>query len=87
MLHSSAERDFTPLVDMLVVFEPGSGSLLECENISINNDTILEDDEQFTVALTTLDSDVTVRPNTATVTIIDDDGIGFFRCRVHTVFH
>ncbi len=66
--------DFTPLMDLLVTFEPGAGSLLECENISITNDTILENDEQFLVALTTPDTDITIRPNIATVTIIDDDG-------------
>ncbi len=57
-----------------MTFEPGVGTLLECESISIINDTILEDSEQFSVTLTTLDVDVTIRPSTATVTIGDDDG-------------
>jgi len=50
-------------------------------NVSIENDAIPEDDEDFTARLTLLPADqarlrsrVTVRPDLATVTILDDDG-------------
>ena len=36
-------------------------------------DTILEDDEDFTLTLTTTDGSVNLAPDEATVTIIDDD--------------
>ena len=43
-------------------------------DITINNDTVLENDETFTVRLTSPDSDVVVESQDATVTISDDDG-------------
>jgi len=50
-------------------------------NVSIENDAITEDDEDFTARLTLLPADqaslrnrVTVQPDLATVTILDDDG-------------
>ena len=50
-------------------------------NVSIVNDAIPEDDEDFTARLTLLPADqarlrnrVTVQPDLATVTILDDDG-------------
>ena len=46
-------------------------------NVSIVNDMIPEDDEDFTASLTllpTVGSRVTVQPDLATVTIQDDDG-------------
>jgi len=49
--------------------------------VTIVNDAIPEDDEDFTVRLTLLSDDqarlrnrVTVQPDLATVTILDDDG-------------
>ncbi len=54
------------------MLEPGaSGS--ECEAIFINNDVILEDDEELSVFLTTSDPDITIWPNIATLSIVDDD--------------
>ena len=45
-----------------------------CSDISITPDDILEDDETFSVTLTTGDGDVTLEPDTSVVTITDDDG-------------
>ena len=41
--------------------------------ITINNDTLFEDDETFSVSLETDDQAVMLSPNTATVTIVDED--------------
>ena len=41
--------------------------------ITIINDTLLEDDETFSVSLETNDPAVILRPDTATVTIVDED--------------
>ena len=46
-----------------------------CVNIVIVNDAVLENDEAFTVRLSSLDEDVTVESQDATVIISDDDGI------------
>ena len=45
----------------------------QCSSISIDDDTILENDEAFSVQLSTLDPDVNLTPSTATVTIENDD--------------
>ena len=41
--------------------------------ITIGNDTLFEDDETFSVSLETDDSAVILRPDTATITIVDED--------------
>ena len=46
---------------------------LQCSSIPIVDDTILENDEVFSVQLSTLDPDVNLTPSTATVTIENDD--------------
>ena len=44
-----------------------------CRNVTTKGDTILEDDEEFTLTLTTTDGGVNLAPDRATVTIIDND--------------
>ena len=46
-------------------------------NIAIVNDTIVEEDETFSVQLTTIDTQIILSPQTGTATIIDDDGNSF----------
>ena len=41
--------------------------------ITINNDALLEDNETFSVSLETEDSAVMLMPDTATITIVDED--------------
>ena len=41
--------------------------------ITINNDTLFEDDETFSVSLETDDQAVILMPDTATITIVDED--------------
>ena len=75
-----APSDYDALTGFLL--GPFSNSVRQLSfNVSIVNDTIPEDDEDFTVRLTLLPADqarlrnrVTVRPDLATVTILDDDG-------------
>ena len=45
-----------------------------CNNVSIGNDVISEDPEDFLVELSTTDTRVDLTPNTARITIVDDDG-------------
>jgi len=45
-----------------------------CGDISITPDDIYEDDETFSVTLTTGDGDVTLEPDSGVVTITDEDG-------------
>ena len=42
--------------------------------VSVVNDTILENDEQFTVVLQTADQAVTLDPQSSDVIISDNDG-------------
>ena len=44
-------------------------------DIIVINDAVLENDEAFAVRLSSLDEDVTVESQDATVIISDDDGI------------
>ena len=56
-----------------IVFSPEITGL-QCQFFTITNDTILESDEMFVVALSTMDQDVILNPSTTSVTILDDDG-------------
>ena len=71
-MFSIAPGDFSSLVDQLT-FNPGSGLQRDCATITVVSDTTLEDDESFSVVLTTTDPDVIISPNTAFVTITNDD--------------
>lgn len=44
-----------------------------CSQIPIQNDSVLEDDETFSVLLSTSDSSVSLVPSSGLVTIVDDD--------------
>ena len=77
---SIAPSDYGALTGFLL--GPFSDSVRQLSfNVSIVNDAIPEDDEDFTTSLTLLPADqtrlgnwVTVDPDLATVTILDDDG-------------
>ena len=57
-----------------IIFSPGMTGP-QCQSISITDDSILENDEVFVVALSTTDVDVVLRPRTTSVIIVNDDGI------------
>ena len=61
------------LITENIIFSPGMTGP-QCQSISITNDSILENDEVFVVALSTMDQDVILNPSNTTVTILDDDG-------------
>lgn len=65
--------DFVAL-DAAIPFGPGENRM--CVNISVLNDNIYEDPENFSVVLGTEDESVDVDPTrqTGTATITDDDG-------------
>jgi len=77
---STAPSDYDALTGFRL--GPFSNSVRQLSfNVSIVNDMIPEDDEDFTARLTLLPADqarlrnrVTVDPNVATVTILDDEG-------------
>jgi len=78
---STAPSDYGALTDFLL--GPFSNSVRQLSfNVSIVNDMIPEDDEDFTARLTLSPADqarlgnrVTVQPDLATVTILDDEGM------------
>lgn len=55
-------------------FQPASVSQPQCADIQLVDDNVLENDENFFVILSSLDSAVLTNPSTATVTINNDDG-------------
>ena len=81
VLFSVAPGDFSLLTEQLT-FNPGNGSQHDCAIIMVENDLILEDDESFSVVLTTTDPDI-IRfgPNITVVTITDDDSKQ--SCNIH----
>ena len=52
----------------------GPTSLEDCTDISIINDVVFEQDEVFTVQLSTDDEQIMLSPRSASVTIQDNDG-------------
>ena len=81
LVFSAAPGDFL-LVRNQLTFNPGSGLQRDCAAITVGSDTILEDDESFSVVLTTTDPDI-IRfgPNITVVTITDDDSKQ--SCNIH----
>ena len=61
------------LVTAQLTFQPSQADVPQCEDVPIQEDTILETNESFTVELSTTDPDVILDPQSATVTIFDDD--------------
>lgn len=57
-----------------LTFEPTNSLGPLCVNISIVDDTAVEDDELFIVQLDTSDSAIIIAPNTSSVVILNDDG-------------
>lgn len=46
-----------------------------CLMVLVMNDSVLEEEQTFSVVLSTADLDITLQSNPAVVTIVDDDGI------------
>ena len=56
----------------MVTFE--AGSTQTTVSVPITDDNVVENEETFTAVLSSSESDVTIGDDTATVTIIDNDG-------------
>ena len=68
----TAPDDYTS-VENVLTFSPGVNE--SCTTIiPIVDDSVLESNEVFSVTLSTTDSDVSLDPISATVTILDNDG-------------
>ena len=66
-------RDFLVL-DQDFTITPSSNGSRECFNITIIDDSIIEDTEFFRVSLTSTSNNVIVTSSSATVWITDNDG-------------
>ena len=73
LLHFVANVDFSSLSSTSLFFSGTSG--VECLNISILDDNFVEQNETFSVLLTTSNSAVEISLSSATVTIIDNDTV------------
>ena len=59
---------------------------VQCVDIPINQDGVLEEEEeQFSVVLTTTDDAITIGRRFATVTIIDSEGMWCFVCFIFSI--
>ena len=67
----AAPDDYTS-VSQDLTFQPGSER--QCVEVPIVNDDDLENEEQFSVTITTEEDRVTLEPDSTTVIITDDDG-------------
>ena len=68
---STEEADFNQLSAQLLL---NANSVLQCVNIDIVNDTILEENELFLAVLETDDQQVILDPFSANVVILNNDG-------------
>ena len=75
-LHSTGDVDYVHIQN-LTLFEAPTTKLFrrECINISIYNDSILEDTETFQIVLTSSDAAVRVVQSSSIVYILDDDSV------------
>ena len=60
---------------MDLVFTAGTSSTMKCLNITINTTRTVEEDETFTVTLTTSSSVVELGNDVTTVVIMDNDSM------------
>jgi len=67
----SGGEDYTSITTVLTF--DGSNTR-GCSDVPITDDNIYEDDETFSVTLTTEDGDVTLEPDSGVVIITDEDG-------------
>jgi hypothetical protein len=70
---ASELKDFSKLL-LTIPFSESDGDRL-CINVTIIDDLLLENNENFTLLLTSTDSAVSVKLNMTTVTILDDDSV------------
>ena len=69
----TVERDFSSINKSDVVFLPG-GERRMCLDVLIENESILENNEQFFLLLNTRDAAVLLNPNMTRIIINNDDG-------------
>ena len=69
---SAAPADYTAVTTSLV-FTPLSADQPQCITTAITDDNVLEDDENFTFQLSTVDTAVNLPLPFTTITITDDD--------------
>ena len=67
----SVPGDYTSVSQDLTFSQSSSR---ECVNVSIENDNELENEEEFSLTLTTGEDRVNLDPNTTIIRITDDDG-------------
>ena len=68
------DDDYT-LVNSLLNFTSGSSNnATKCQDITISDDIVIEDNQTFTVTLSTTDPDVLLGESLLTISIIDNDG-------------
>ena len=60
-------------VDQAITFDPSTNQLTQCTVIQISDDSVQEAMEMFQVVVTTTDPDISIRPFSNTVVMINND--------------
>ena len=66
-----APGDYTALTNITVTI--AAGEMINCSTVMVVNDRFLEEDETFTIMLTSSDTGVNLGISQTAITIIDDD--------------
>lgn len=80
---ASPSSDFSSTTTNLV-FIPDTAEMMMCTDISIIDDTAVENNESFSVLLNTSVAGVTTAPSVGQVTILDDDSTCFTVWSLHS---
>ena len=72
---AQAGFDYTSFSSTEIFPSESSNGAVRCVNILISDDNALEENQNFTVSLTTLDSSVLLETTAAVISIVDDDGL------------
>ena len=77
-------EDYSTLSVVDIVFEP-LGSRIECVNISIERDNLVENDESFSFSISAVQSDPAVQvddPDNLVITILDEENGKGLLCQI-----
>ena len=74
-LFASGSGDFLPLFNQTLTIPPTTPvGNFACQQVTILGDTVVEDDETFTIMASVANPDIITQPVTVNVTLMDDDG-------------
>ena len=83
LISISAPNDYTAFT-VVLTFTPMETRV--CYNVNIENDVVYEGPEDFLIGLSTMDARIDLAPDSARITIVDDDGNNLLLVTIFIVF-